>query len=159
MSLFSLMVYECHLYLWCNMNTVSYEQTCYEGRMYQLRIECGAEYPDKPPNVWFLTRINMKGVDASGRVWILYNILLYNVCNRWGLGTICRAPRSPQPIFLNSAARFREFCGMKSWICKNSMTFHIDENYQLIECTCNMSSYPIYLQVILTSWCETCKRK
>jgi ubiquitin-conjugating enzyme E2 variant len=43
-------------------------RTCYESRMYQLRIECGSEYPDKPPNVWFLTRINMKSVESNGRV-------------------------------------------------------------------------------------------
>jgi len=36
--------------------------------MYQLRIECGADYPDKPPNVWFLTRVNMKSVESNGRV-------------------------------------------------------------------------------------------
>lgn len=43
-------------------------RTSYEGRMYQLRIECGSEYPEKPPTVRFLTKINMKGIDANGRV-------------------------------------------------------------------------------------------
>jgi len=36
--------------------------------MYQLRIECGTDYPDKPPSVWFVTRVNMKSVDSNGRV-------------------------------------------------------------------------------------------
>ena len=36
--------------------------------MYQLRIECGTDYPDKPPNVWFITRVNMKSVESNGRV-------------------------------------------------------------------------------------------
>ena len=45
-------------------------KTCYESRMYQLRIECGTDYPDKPPNVWFLTRVNMKSVDSGGRVCV-----------------------------------------------------------------------------------------
>jgi ubiquitin-conjugating enzyme E2 variant len=44
------------------------QRTCYEGRMYQLRIECGADYPERPPTVRFLTKINMKGIDANGRV-------------------------------------------------------------------------------------------
>ena len=43
-------------------------QTAYEGRIYQLRIECGVDYPDKAPTVHFLTKINMKGIDSNGRV-------------------------------------------------------------------------------------------
>ena len=33
-----------------------------------LRLECGPEYPDKPPSVKFITRINMKCVHKSGGV-------------------------------------------------------------------------------------------
>jgi len=43
-------------------------QTVYEGRIYQLRIECGVDYPDRAPTVHFLTKINMKGIDSNGRV-------------------------------------------------------------------------------------------
>src|SRR6218665_1025171 len=57
-----------YLVSWVYFVEVFLLQTCYEGRMYQLRIECGADYPDKPPNVWFLSRINMKGIESNGRV-------------------------------------------------------------------------------------------
>ena len=43
-------------------------QTAYENRMYSLRLECGAEYPDKPPSVRFTSRINMNCVSSNGAV-------------------------------------------------------------------------------------------
>lgn len=44
-------------------------RTCFENRIYQLRIDVGDSYPEKAPNVWFLSKINMKGVDSTnGRV-------------------------------------------------------------------------------------------
>ena len=45
-------------------------QTAYENRMYSLRLECGAEYPDKPPSVRFTSRINMNCVSSNGAVSI-----------------------------------------------------------------------------------------
>lgn len=44
-------------------------QTCHDGRIYSLRIHCGDNYPNYPPEVAFTSRINMTCVDAqSGRV-------------------------------------------------------------------------------------------
>lgn len=43
-------------------------QTAFENRMYSLRLECGPEYPDKPPTVRFTTRINMSCVQSNGAV-------------------------------------------------------------------------------------------
>lgn len=43
-------------------------RTCFENRIYQLNIECGDEYPDKPPIISFQTRVNMKGIDSNGRL-------------------------------------------------------------------------------------------
>ena len=44
-------------------------QTPYEGRIYQLKIECGSRYPEGPPVIRFSTRIHMAGVDqCSGHV-------------------------------------------------------------------------------------------
>ncbi|XP_009626549.1 ubiquitin-conjugating enzyme E2 variant 1B-like [Nicotiana tomentosiformis] len=37
--------------------------TVHEGRIYQLKLFCGKEYPDEPPGVRFQTRINMSCVN------------------------------------------------------------------------------------------------
>ncbi|XP_047330660.1 ubiquitin-conjugating enzyme E2 variant 1A-like [Impatiens glandulifera] len=39
--------------------------TVYEERIYQLKLFCDEEYPDKPPSVKFQTRINMTCVDRE----------------------------------------------------------------------------------------------
>lgn len=40
--------------------------------MYSLRIDTGAKYPDEPPVIKFLTRVNMMGVDKNGDVSLAY---------------------------------------------------------------------------------------
>lgn len=41
----------------------------HENRIYSLSITCGPSYPDVPPEITFLTRINLPCVDqANGRV-------------------------------------------------------------------------------------------
>lgn len=40
-------------------------QTVHEGRIYQLKLFCGQDYPDNPPNVRFQTRINMTCVNPE----------------------------------------------------------------------------------------------
>ncbi|KAK4484139.1 hypothetical protein RD792_011359, partial [Penstemon davidsonii] len=39
--------------------------TVHEGRIYQLKLFCGKDYPDKPPSVKFQTRINMSCVNLE----------------------------------------------------------------------------------------------
>lgn len=42
------------------------EQSNHENRIYSLKIHCGNSYPDEPPIVHFISRINLPGVDAQG---------------------------------------------------------------------------------------------
>jgi ubiquitin-protein ligase len=39
--------------------------TVYDGRLYELRISCGPEYPVHPPSVRFVSRINLSSVNQS----------------------------------------------------------------------------------------------
>jgi ubiquitin-conjugating enzyme E2 variant len=40
-------------------------QCVHEGRIYQLKLLCGKDYPDKPPSVRFHSRISMTCVDPE----------------------------------------------------------------------------------------------
>jgi len=43
--------------------------TVHENRIYSLQITCGENYPDKPPEISFISRINLPFVDAiTGKV-------------------------------------------------------------------------------------------
>nr|CDS28124.1 ubiquitin conjugating enzyme [Hymenolepis microstoma] len=43
-------------------------KTPFQNRMYELEIICNEDYPDKPPQVKFRTRINMTGVGNTGQI-------------------------------------------------------------------------------------------
>lgn len=40
----------------------------HENRIYSLLLEAGPEYPEKPPTVKFLSKINIPCVDSNGLV-------------------------------------------------------------------------------------------
>ncbi|OMO60682.1 Ubiquitin-conjugating enzyme, E2 [Corchorus capsularis] len=42
-----------------------FSSTVHEGRIYQLKLFCGKDYPDNPPSVRFQTRINMTCVNQE----------------------------------------------------------------------------------------------
>lgn len=48
-------------------------QTPFENRMYSLKIDCGERYPDEPPTIKFLTKININCINQNGVV--SYNII------------------------------------------------------------------------------------
>ena len=50
-----------------------------DGRFYELQLECDQNYPQRPPKVKFISKINIPFVDQSG--WIKPNSL--NVLKNW----------------------------------------------------------------------------
>lgn len=49
-------------------------QSVHENRIYSLKIHCGPNYPDSPPEVTFISKVNLPCVDSkSGKVrhWLV----------------------------------------------------------------------------------------
>lgn len=45
--------------------SLSHPQSVHENRIYSLQITCDSSYPDRPPKITFLTRINLPCVDQN----------------------------------------------------------------------------------------------
>ncbi|GMM33348.1 E2 ubiquitin-conjugating protein [Saccharomycopsis crataegensis] len=51
-----------------NATIIGPPHSAHENRIYSLSIECGESYPDKPPTVRFLSKINLPCVGTTGVV-------------------------------------------------------------------------------------------
>ena len=51
-----------------NGTIIGCPNTVYENRIYTLSIVCGPNYPDDPPMIKFLSKINLNSVDDKGVV-------------------------------------------------------------------------------------------
>lgn len=50
--------------------------------MYSLKIDCGERYPDEPPTIKFLTKININCINQNGVVCALISFsIAYKVNN------------------------------------------------------------------------------
>ncbi|KAI9650057.1 E2 ubiquitin-conjugating protein mms2 [Ciborinia camelliae] len=47
----------------------------HENRIYSLIMHCGEDYPDVPPTIKFINKINLPAVQDDGKVVILYGPL------------------------------------------------------------------------------------
>ena len=48
-----------------NATIIGPQSTPLGDRIYQLQVKCGEVYPEEPPRIRFVTRINMDGVDQT----------------------------------------------------------------------------------------------
>ncbi len=56
-------------------------QSVHENRIYSLNIHCGPSYPDVPPSVQFVSKINLPCVDQrTGKVCFVLVSLLGKEC-------------------------------------------------------------------------------
>jgi ubiquitin-conjugating enzyme E2 variant len=56
------------IYWLADDNTFTYWNASVSGpneRFYELKLVCGEDYPEKPPKIKFITKINMNGVNQS----------------------------------------------------------------------------------------------
>jgi ubiquitin-conjugating enzyme E2 variant len=80
-------------------------QTVHENRIYSLKIHCGDDYPERPPTVHFLSRVNLPFVSpVDGKI----DPMRLNVLSQWGrdssIETILVGIRRYVPIIFISIA-------------------------------------------------------
>ncbi|WFD32907.1 E2 ubiquitin-conjugating protein mms2 [Malassezia sp. CBS 17886] len=63
-----------------NATILGPSNSVHQNRIYSLRLVCGDSYPEVPPEIWFLTKINLPCVNpADGKV----NPALVSLLSHW----------------------------------------------------------------------------
>jgi len=76
--------------------------TVHENRIYNLKIECGENYPDAPPTVYFVSRVNLPFVDpTNGKVLASKLLVLANWDRNNSLETVLVEIRKEMANFNN----------------------------------------------------------
>ena len=82
-----------------NASIVGPQSTPYSGVFYQLKVICGDEYPNTPPFVKFITKINLPCVNQRDGT-VINNKL--DVCKGWnrekGIGDVMKGIRNAMKV-------------------------------------------------------------
>jgi ubiquitin-protein ligase len=53
-------------------------QSVHENRIYSLKIHCGPNYPDVPPEISFVSKVNLPCVDqCNGKVYKVFTLGIF----------------------------------------------------------------------------------
>lgn len=77
-------------------------KSVHENRIYSVKIKCGPEYPDQPPEVTFISKVNLPCVDQkTGKV-------------RWGLSHAVRKRYGEADLKLGRSGEVAHAVGLET---------------------------------------------